>query len=204
MPRRDIPIIEPYNPLDKMNLGENVAERLLQGEVHPLPPAPFIGAGVYAIYYHGDFPLYRRLAEQNAEGCVVPIYVGKAVPPGGRRGGNDLSASPGKALHKRLTDHHDSICEAENLNIDDFSCRFLVVDDIWIPLAESLLIQRFRPVWNSVLDGFGNHTQGSGRDNQRKSPWDSIHPGRPWASHLRPNATDTQQIINQIQQFLEG
>lgn len=32
---------------------------------------------------------------------------------------------------------------ATNLNIQDFYCRFLSVDDIWIPLTESLMIERF-------------------------------------------------------------
>lgn len=204
MPRREIPVIEPYNPLDKINLGNSVAERLLHGDVHALPPDPFVGAGVYAIYYHGDFPLYRRLSELNNDECKVPIYVGKAVPAGGRRGNLDLSVSPGTVLLNRLSEHHDSVDQAENLNIEDFSCRFLVVDDIWIPLAESLLIRRFRPLWNSVLDGFGNHDPGSGRYNQQKSPWDCVHPGRSWAKHLRPNATDTQQFVERIQQFMEN
>ena len=50
MPREDIPIIEPYNPLDKRNLGASVAAAMLASPVHTLPPEPFIGAGVYAIY----------------------------------------------------------------------------------------------------------------------------------------------------------
>jgi hypothetical protein len=41
----------------------------------------------------------------------------------------------GEYLYKRLKEHRNSIEAAENLNIDDFYCRFLVVDDIWIPLG---------------------------------------------------------------------
>ena len=33
---------------------------------------------------------------------------------------------------------------AENLDVDDFECRYLIVDDIWIPLGETLLIGRFK------------------------------------------------------------
>ena len=51
----DIPIIEPYNPLDKKNLGVSAATALLSSAVHNLPPEKFIGAGVYAIYYRGEF-----------------------------------------------------------------------------------------------------------------------------------------------------
>lgn len=82
MPRSDIPVITPYNPLDKRNLAESVASAMLHTPVQKLPPEPFIGAGVYAIYYKGDFEPYRKLVELNQDGWNVPIYVGKAVPSG--------------------------------------------------------------------------------------------------------------------------
>ena len=91
------------------------------------------------------------------------IYVGKAVPDGARKGGQGDDVDPGTALFKRLTDHAKSIDAATNLKLEDFRCRFLSVDDIWIPLTESLLIERFKPVWNRILDGFGNHDPGKGR-----------------------------------------
>ena len=34
------------------------------------------------------------------------------------------------------------------------------MDDIWIPLGESLLIEMFVPLWNRILDGFGIHDLG--------------------------------------------
>lgn len=44
----------PYNPLDKKNLGASVAEALLERTVHPLGKLEvFVGAGIYAIYYTG-------------------------------------------------------------------------------------------------------------------------------------------------------
>ena len=46
-----------YNPLDKHNLGTNVADALLARPVVSLPPPAFPGAGVYAIYYTGSFVL---------------------------------------------------------------------------------------------------------------------------------------------------
>jgi hypothetical protein len=188
--------ITPFNPLDKTNLGESVAEAVLQQPVGPIPPnSPFIGAGIYVIYYEGGFPLYKEIAEQNRGGLYRwPIYVGKAVPAGSRKGGYGLGADPGQALFKRLNEHAASIEQAENLCIPDFQCRFLVVDDIWIPLAESLLIEMFLPLWNRKIDGFGNHDPGSGRRNQQKSPWDVLHPGRSWATILRPPAADEHLI----------
>ncbi len=193
----------PYNPLDKKNLGVSVADALLAQPVGPLPPSEaFIGAGVYAIYYHGDYPPYRTLAESNREDCVAtPIYVGKAVPEGARKGGYGV-APPGNDLCKRLREHARSIQQADNLNVADFRCRYLVVDDIWIPLGESLLIERFYPIWNKVLDGFGNHAPGSGRNKQKTSAWDVVHPGRKWAKDLPPNSKTVDEILSNLRAFM--
>ena len=186
MAKAQPPIIKPFNPLDKVNLGESVAEAMLHQQVGALPPSPFIGAGIYAIYYLGSFSLYAELVEKNrGEQYLWPIYVGKAVPAGARKGGFGLGADPGQVLYKRLAEHAASIEQAHNIDLADFRCRFLVVDDIWIPLAESLLIEMYLPLWNRKIDGFGNHDPGKGRYNQQKSAWDLIHPGRPWAEKLQ-------------------
>ena len=133
---------EVYNPLAKRNLGANVADALLGRPVVALPPEPFLGAGVYALYYTGCFEPYHQIAHANRDGRhVMPVYIGKAVPPGARKGGLGLDANPGNALFKRLNDHATSIGQAANLDLGDFCCRYLVVDDIWIPLGESLLIR---------------------------------------------------------------
>lgn len=47
-----------------------------------LPPPRFIGCGVYALYYLGDFEPYITLSRLNREAYTRPIYVGKAVPRG--------------------------------------------------------------------------------------------------------------------------
>lgn len=108
----------PFNPLDKKNLGASVAEALLTKEVHPLGALPaFEGAGIYAIYYTGDFAPYGQVARLNRDGrFMLPLYVGKAVPPGARMGAN-LEVPAGKVLSRRLKEHADSIRAAENLNI---------------------------------------------------------------------------------------
>jgi hypothetical protein len=133
----------------------------------------------------------------------APIYVGKAIPSGGRKGGTDFEAAIGHSLFNRLSEHADSIAKAENLHLADFQCRYLVVDDIWIPLAESMLIHRFRPLWNRALDGFGNHDPGSGRYKQKNSPWDVIHAGRAWALRLQPCARSREEIEMKIKEFFE-
>ena len=195
---------KPFNPLDKTNLGESVAEALLERPIVSLPPpTAFEGAGIYAIYYFGQFPIYEQLRRKNADDkWAAPIYVGKAVPPGARKGGYGLGDDPGEALFKRLKEHAETISQAANLELLDFRCRYLIVDDIWIPLGESLLIEMFSPLWNKLLDGFGNHDPGKGRYNQQRSLWDALHPGRNWAQKLQPNAKEMSEIQNLVAQFL--
>lgn len=196
----------PYSPLDKRNLGVSVADAMLARAVESLPPAePFVGAGIYAIYYVGDFPPYAKIAEKNRDSQFAqPIYVGKAIPSGGRKGGIGLDVPAGTALFNRLAEHAESLRQARNLKIEDFFCRYLVVDDIWIPLGESLLIQMFQPAWNRVLDGYGNHDPGSGRYNQRRSPWDVLHPGRQWAEKLKAGRWTEQELLANLARFLAG
>ena len=77
----------PFNPLDKKNLGISVGDALLTSKASPLPPDDkFIGAGIYCLYYRGPFEPYRRMAEMNSDKWRVPVYVGKAVPAGARKG----------------------------------------------------------------------------------------------------------------------
>ena len=176
--------MEPYDPLKYENIGLHLAEKLVSQTPHPLPPPPFSGFGVYAIYYCGNLEHYRPIAKKKGEANpdAIPIYVGKAVK-GGRKGRVEDDA--GSELRQRLVQHGRSIEAAKNLRLDDFECRYLVLVPIWIPLAEQLLISKYRPLWNVALDGFGNHDPGKGRAAMRKPGWDIVHPGRSWADKLR-------------------
>ncbi len=190
-----------YDPLDYENLGKSVVTALLSRPAKPLRELrPFNGAGVYAIYYSGDYPEYRPLAAVNQNGvCNVPIYVGKAIPKGARQGGRGEDV--GSPLFARLNQHAESIHQASStLNIDDFNCRFLVVKDVWIPLTESMLIERYRPLWNVVVTGFGNHHPGGKRLTGERPIWDTIHPGRLWAYNMDPNRYTTDEILTQVRQ----
>lgn len=193
----------PFNPLDKRNLGASVADALLARPAVPLGAlAAFQGAGVYALYYTGTFKAYEALAKLNrAERFQMPIYVGKAVPAGSRKGGG-LDASPGQVLFKRLGEHAETVKSATNLDLEDFRCRFLIVDDIWIPLGEALLIARFSPLWNSLIDGFGNHDPGKGRHAGTRSRWDVIHPGRVWAPRCQERKESARDIERDVTAFL--
>jgi hypothetical protein len=196
----------PFNPLDKRNLAKSLAEAMLARPVGPLPPKElFSGAGIYAIYYFGPFEPYQPLARQNRDQHPSsPLYIGRAVPAGYRKGGLGLGANPGSALRKRLEQHAKSIEETNNLAVKDFSCRYLVCDDIWIPLGESLLIQEFRPVWNVLIEGFGIHSPGAGRGQQVQSKWDTLHPGRKLARNRPINKMPREKIIQLVSDFFAG
>ena len=197
--------IVPFNPLDKRHLGESVGQAMLRQTVFPLEDLkPFPGAGLYAIYYTGDFEGYDLISQANRQdGFRAPIYIGKAVPSGARKGG-DLQAKPGRVLYNRIRQHLKSIQEADNLDAKDFHCRYLVVDDIWIPLGESLLIAKFNPVWNALIDGFGNHDPGKGRHKGMRPRWDVLHPGRPWADKCEPRPESASQIIGEVADYLRN
>lgn len=194
----------PFNPLDKKNLGASVAEALLVSSVHPLDGLQsFYGAGIYVIYYTGDFAEYEPIASRNRDGkFLAPIYIGKAIPEGGRKG--IAVATRTTALYRRLKDHAESIrAAAPGLRIEDFHCRHLVVDDIWIPLGESLLITRYEPLWNRFIDGFGNHDPGAGRHQGMRPRWDVLHPGRAWAARCRPRPESKEDIRRDIRSRLQ-
>ena len=77
---------KPYNPLQKKNLAESIARAILEQAPRPLSETEDLGgAGVYIIYYIGDSPLYKPVAAKNKDGQFnQPIYIGKAIPKGGR------------------------------------------------------------------------------------------------------------------------
>lgn len=176
---------EPFDPLNRVNLGRSVETALLSRPVVPLAEVPpFWGSGIYAIYLVDDarvpMDLYGSVAGQPA-----PIYVGRAVPKGARKGlVTDELAARSRALWDRLDEHRTSIEQAENLDVDGFGCRWLVADQLFVPMAEALMIATYHPVWNVAIDGFGNHNPGAGRYEGERTKWDTLHPGRPWAKRL--------------------
>lgn len=198
--------IIPFNPLDKKNLGASVAEALVSQPVHALGSLKsFMGTGIYAIYYHGNFEAYGVISEPNKKNKaepVIPIYVGKAVPQGARKGKVMVDPTRSKALFSRLTEHAESVQATNTLSIDDFSCRYLVVDEIWIPLGESLMITKFSPLWNLFVEGFGNHDPGKGRYEGLRPRWDLIHPGRGWAEKCKARPETPEEVLRDIRTHL--
>jgi len=182
-----------YNPLDYANLTKSCVEELMRRGPFPLPlKERFPGAGVYGLFYSGGFEPY---ADVRCNDASRPIYVGKAIPPGGRKGAK--SGKPHYSLFDRIAEHVKSINATSSLRVEEFTCRFLVVTPLWITMAERFLLEHYQPIWNVVLDGFGNHDPGSGRYKGEITWWDVLHPGRGWAAKLQQtrSSADAQKRL---------
>lgn len=175
--------------------------------VHRLPPPEaFTGKGVYALYYIGNNPYYTYLYERNRLGFVEPIYVGKAVPKGWRQSRVRSQDNVSTELFHRLGEHANSIGQAENLSLDDFHCRFMILENAesdLIGTVEAALIRTYTPVWNSCIDGFGNHDPGRGRYNQSRSDWDVLHPGRKWAAKCKGKAHTSEELEAKLRDYMK-
>ncbi|MBI4849930.1 MAG: Eco29kI family restriction endonuclease [Nitrospirae bacterium] len=178
---------------------------LNQTPIYQLPsPESFIGTGVYCLYYLGKYDIYKKIADANMTECNHPIYVGKAVPKGWRtaRTGSEEDAT----LAQRLREHSRSIKQGSGLDVNDFKCRFMILngeESSMITIVEAALIRKYRPLWNTIVDGFGNHDPGSGRYDQAKSEWDILHPGRSWAEKLKGKSPNLEGIKIKIKKALE-
>jgi hypothetical protein len=159
------------------------------------------GAGVYALYYHGDFPEYAPLVQSEN-----PIYVGKSDPADGAA---RTPRQQGKKLFDRLRRHQKSIREAAaNLRSEDFACRYLVVQSGAQVAAEKALINLFQPIWNDEIGicwGIGKHGDSAGTRANKRAPWDTLHAGRPWAGDARlEDAKSVIQIREEIAEHLRA
>lgn len=182
-----------FDPSDPKIVGQLIANTLLIQSPQPLATLqPFYGSGVYAIYYTGDFDAYKPVSGKN-----TPLYVGKVDP---QSPGAVTVEEQGTKLHGRLvSDHAKNIRCAENLNIDDFLCRYIVVKSAWQNTAETYLIDRFKPIWNNetgICFGIGKHGDSASTRSNTRSPWDTLHPGRKWAwaKGNKPNPLTEERI----------
>jgi hypothetical protein len=179
-----------FDPSEPKTIGRMVSIALLAQPLMPLRSVKSsYGSGVYAIYYAGDHPLYARIARTE-----TPIYVGKADPADG-----DASTprEQGAKLTGRLIEHAGTIAAVERyametelpeglsaIRLEDFHCRRLVCATNAQLAAERHLIRTFWPVWNSDTKacwGMSKHGDAAKTRSNKRSPWDVVHPGRPWA-----------------------
>jgi len=189
------------DPSDPQGVGELIAKTLLLQpltSMSDLQGSRFYGSGAYAIYYRGSFDAYGPVS-----GTDTPLYVGKVDP---KTPGAATVEEQGMKLCVRLVnDHARSIRSAENLDLDDFDCRYLVVKSAWQNTAETYLIDQLNPIWNSdvgICYGIGKHGDSPSTRANTRSPWDTLHPGRSWAwtEGNTPNPLSPEEIKAQIAQ----
>jgi hypothetical protein len=193
-----MPARTPFNPIEIPNIALNLVLEVLEQSVHSFPPSDAaVGAGVYLLYYSGDHIAYRPMKDINTGASPkLPIYVGKADRKGKRKGFT-FEAGQGSEIQSRSRNHVASIEKVDDLNPAEFACRFLSIEDAFIGLAESVLVSIFDPLWNRILDGFGNNPTGGPRSTQAISKWDLFHPGRRRGSGAgKINRNDLEKLVS--------
>ena len=71
----------------------------------------------------------------------------------------------------------------------------------WETAAEDYLIHLFRPIWNSetkLLYGLGKHGDDADTRGNKRSPWDTLHPGRAWAAKSKEDAKSPDAIAAEL------
>lgn len=195
------PIRQPTSLFDPSNpkiVGRFVSLAMVAQSRHQLANiTPFYGSGVYAIYYNGNFKPYLPIS-----GTETPIYVGQAAPTVSNA---KTPIDQGDKLSSRLIEHAKNISRAmSTLSISDFEFRALVVQSGWETGAEDYLIHLFHPVWNSETQlvyglGLGKHGDAAATRSNKRSPWDTMHPGRVWAGDSKlQDAKDLARINSEL------
>jgi hypothetical protein len=185
-----------FDPSNPKVVGRFVSLALVAQSRQPLSEiARFYGSGVYAIYYNGKHPLYGPLSKSE-----TPIYVGQAAPTVSNA---RTPSEQGDKLSSRLEEHRKNICRATStIAIEDFEFRALVVQSGWETAAEDYLIHLFHPIWNSetsLVFGLGKHGDSANTRANKRSPWDTLHPGRTWAADKKLlDAKTTPQIKTEL------
>lgn len=205
------PVIRPhftFDPTDPATAGRIVALTMVAQARYPLSRVPvFYGTGVYALYYKGIegakgwCPPYAPLS-----GTEHPIYVGKADPV------NPAAKEPmsqGQKLAARLREHAKTIGKAKTtLDLDNFECRFLIVQTGFQTSAERYLIDFFKPIWNSetkICFGMSKHGDSAETRGNGRSPWHTMHPGVSWSDNERlVDQKPREQIENEIAAHLSA
>lgn len=108
--------------------------------------------GVYLIYYVGENSLYRDLVSPSNE---LPIYIGTSE-------NNILS---------RLRDQRSKIARAQDLELEDFSIRFIIINFYRLSAKEALM-KYFNPLWCNKKVRF---SFGSAKANNFENKWNKYH-----------------------------
>lgn len=136
-------------------------------------------------------------------GTETPIYVGKADPKDPYA---DSIEAQGKVLWQRLNEHAKNIEKAKNLKLSDFRYRSAAIQSGMQAAVEDFMIRLFRPIWNKEIKicyGIGKHGDSASTRRNKRSPWDTIHPGRAWAAATREDQLPRQVIEKNIRQHFD-
>lgn len=168
-------------------------------EFSELESEPFLGSGIYAIYYHGEGePAYSPIS-----GAETPIYIGKADPKVPYAEGTE---DQGPSLHLRLKEHARSLAIGD-LKLADFRYRYATIQSGMQAAVEEFLIRLFKPIWNKEIKlcfGIGKHGDSSETRANKRSPWDTMHPGRKWALTTREDQLLREEITSKIRAHFEA
>ena len=162
-----------------------------------LVAAPFYGSGVYSIYYHGK----TEKAYGPLSGTETPIYVGKADPKDPQA---ETTEQQGTALYSRLKEHVASI-EKTSLSTADFFYRAAPIQTGLQSAVEEFMIRLFRPIWCKevkICYGLGKHGDSATTRGNKRSPWDTMHPGRKWAAATHQDQMSRREIEEKIARHL--
>jgi|LFRM01.1.fsa_nt_gb hypothetical protein len=161
--------------------------------LHTLADKPFFGSGVYALYYHGD----KENVYVSLSGSETPIYVGKADPDNPQA---ETVEEQGQSLYRRLKEHADNIAKT-NLSLTDFRYRASPIQTGMQAAVEDFMIRLFRPIWNKevkICFGIGKHGDSATTRINKRSPWDTMHPGRKWAAGTASDQLSRREIERRI------
>jgi len=159
-----------------------------------IPPQPMAlggveGEGVFALYYTGEYPLYKGYKDANTSKLNAPIYISK-----------------GANIDEKIKEQYRNIAKVSNLNPEDFYTKVMPLSTDLPSITEEVeatLVDQYQPLWNTCLEGFGSHNPGRGRAKQAPSDWDVIHPGREWVSKLSGKANDRRKLGRKVQKHMK-
>lgn len=90
----------------------------------------------------------------------------------------------GQVLFARLKEHAKNITKTD-LTLGDFRYRAAAIQSGMQAAVEDFMIRLFQPIWNKeirICYGIGKHGDSATTRANKRSPWDTMHPGRKWAA----------------------
>lgn len=185
------------------SLSASIDQMLANAPAKPMSNIePIDGSGLYAIFYTGKHQpvlAYEPTAKRNRRNkWGEPIYIGVARATGAAAKLRSNNPKVGKSLYNALRRHAASIAmvkEHMTLDLRDFHYKVLPVDMLNAEVAKMVLMDRYAPIWNTVVRGFANHHVGRTRFGQRRARWDILHMGREWGAECQWNEEGTMEIL---------